>query len=80
MTETEWRRLVLQGLRAARRQYRRADTAGEVLERWLDRQIKRKTRTTSPQSEAILPLWERFRDQVNGLMKAISDFLGVARF
>ena len=74
MTESEQKRLALQAARGARRQYRKADTSGEVLERWLDRQIKRKTRIHRSQALAVLPLWEAFRDQVRGLERALADF------
>lgn len=78
MTETEWRRLTLQAARNLRRQYRRADSAGERLERWLDREISRKTRIKYDQALKSIPLWEDYRDQVKGIETALTDFLGIA--
>lgn len=75
MTESEFKRLVLQAARNARKAYRKADTAGEVLERWLDRQIERKTRIRASQAEAVIPRWEAFRDNVMALERALADFL-----
>ncbi len=78
MTEREFRRLVLAAARAARRQWRKSDTAGEKLERWLDREINRKTRIRAEQALAVIPLWEAFRDQVKGVERAIADFIATA--
>ena len=75
MTESEARRLVLQSARNARKAYRRADSAGEVLERWLDRMIDRKTRIRFSQAEAVIVKWEAYRDNVGSLEKALGDFL-----
>jgi hypothetical protein len=78
MTQLELKRFVLQAARAARRQYRRADTAGEKLERWLDREIKRKTRIQRDEALKMVPLWELYRDQVKGLERALADFINAA--
>lgn len=75
MTESELRRLVLQSVRNVRRAYRKADSAGEILERWLDRQIERKTRILTSQAVAVIPKWESYRDSVQALEKALGDFL-----
>jgi len=73
MTDSERRRVVLQGLRGARRVYRAADTSGEVLERWLDRMIIRKTRVTCSQLAPGLLKWEDYRNKVQSLEKALAD-------
>ncbi len=49
LTDAQARNLVVKALRSARVAYRKADTAGEVLERDFDRLIKRKTRISAPQ-------------------------------
>lgn len=78
MSESERKRLVLQSARLARRLYRTADTSGEVLERWLDRQIGRKTRITGSQAYQVIPRWEAYRDRVLAVEKGIADFLATA--
>lgn len=42
-TQGERRKQAIQAVRALRRHYRAADTAGELVERELDRLVKRKT-------------------------------------
>lgn len=69
--------LVKRVLRLTRKAYRSADSSGEVLERWLDRQINRKTRTTRTQADAVIPLWETYRDRVKTLEAALADLLNV---
>lgn len=49
LTDAQARALVVKALRQARAAYRKADTAGEVLERDFDRLIKRKTRINAQQ-------------------------------
>lgn len=78
MSESERRRLVVQAVRNARRVYRSADTAGEVLERWLDRMIERKTRILCPQMDPVIPKWEDYRNKVMALEKALADMIGTA--
>ncbi len=78
MTDAELKRLVNQGLRNARRIHRSADTAGEVLERWLDRMIERKTRVTCAQMDALVPRWEDYRNKVQMLEKALADVFSAA--
>lgn len=77
-TESELKRITLQAARNVRRVYRAADTSGEVLERWLDRQINRTTRITRTQAAAIIPRWEDYRDKVISLESAVADFLNIA--
>lgn len=78
MTEAARKRIVLASARNVRRMYRRADTAGEIVERWLDRQISRKTRIQPSQFAVILPKWEVYRDMVVGIERAVIDFLRTA--
>jgi polyhydroxyalkanoate synthesis regulator phasin len=78
MTDAELKRLVNQGLRNARRVYRASDTAGEQLERWLDRMIERKTRVTCAQMDSLIPRWEEYRNKVQSLEKALADVFSAA--
>jgi hypothetical protein len=41
----------------------------------LDRQINRKTTTTWEQGEAVVALWENYRDLVKALEHALADML-----
>lgn len=79
-TEAEIRRLIVQSARNARRVYRQADTAGESVERWLDRMIERKTRITSDQAMPLVNLWEDWRNKVRACELAFADFISMAGF
>lgn len=79
MTYVQLRNLVVRGLRAARKVYRSADTAGEVVERTLDRLISRKTLITPAQLEPLLSRWGTFKAKVQALEKALADALNVAK-
>ena len=80
MTFAQARQEVITGLRALRRIYRKADTAGEVFERNLDRLIEKRKKIVV--SRELLPLLERFRaysahvrDIEDGLIIAIDVLL-----
>jgi hypothetical protein len=75
MTESELRRLVLQSARNARRAYRRADSQGEIFERWVDRQILRKTRIRSESAQKGTEIYVEFRNRVMALDAAMSDLM-----
>lgn len=78
ISESERKARIIQSARAARRVYRTADTAGEKMERWLDRQIERKTVITANQAMAVIPLWEDYRSKVIACELALSDFLNIS--
>lgn len=75
MTESELRRLVLQSARNARRAYRRADTQGEIFERWLDRQIARKTKIRSDSAAKGQGIYNEYRLRVQAVDAAMTDLL-----
>jgi hypothetical protein len=62
LTDAQARNLVTKSLRQARAQYRRADTAGESLERELDRLIKRKTRINTMSLVTLADRYKVFAD------------------
>lgn len=72
-TEAARKRTVLQAARRARAAYRRADTAGEVLERWLDREIKRKTRIMPASVMRGLRLYQAWFLEVRKVETAFAD-------
>jgi len=78
MTYVQLRSLVVRGLRAARKVYRAADTAGEILERTLDRLILRKTLVTPAQLEPLLSRWGTYKARVQALEKALADAVNIA--
>ena len=53
-------------LRVARQAYRKADTAGEVVERNLDRLITKRKTIVTP--EQLLPLLRRYEDYARKVM------------
>jgi len=71
---------VNRALRQARRLYRLADTKGEVLERVLDRLIKRKTRVLGEEAEQVIKPWEAYSAAVSQVERGLVDVLGVARY
>lgn len=77
-TEAQRKRLVLQSARAARRQYRRADTAGELLERWLDRQIARKTRIMPAEIQRGVRLFQAYFANVRAVETVLTDVIYTA--
>lgn len=74
-TEAQRKRLVLQAARSARRQYRRADTAGEMLERWLDRQIARKTRIMPAEIQRGIRLFQGYFANVRAVETVLTDLV-----
>lgn len=79
MTYVQLRNLVVRGLRAARKVYRSADSAGEVVERTMDRLIGRKTLITPAQLEPLLSRWSAYRAKVAALEKALADAVNIAK-
>ena len=58
MTFAQARERAEKDLRVARQAYRKADSAGEILERNLDRLIGKRKRIVTP--EQLLPMLERY--------------------
>lgn len=74
-TEAQRKRVVLAAARVARRWYRRADSQGEVLERWLDRQISRKTRIMPAEVQKGVKLFQAYFQSVRNLEIVMSDLV-----
>ena len=74
MTESERKAVVVRAGRNVRRAYRQADSAGEILERTLDRLLSRKTRITPEQALKVDPLYKNYRDKVGSVERALTDF------
>jgi len=60
LSDAQARNLVTKALRQARAAFRKADTAAEVLERDLDRLIKRKTRISANQLVTVSDKYKKF--------------------
>lgn len=58
MTFAQARALAIKDLRTARASYRKADTAGELVERTLDRLIAKRKTIVTP--EQLLPLMQKY--------------------
>jgi len=70
--------MVLASARQVRRVYRKADTSGEVFERWIDRQIDRKTRITGKSVAVGLALFRDYFSKTRDLETAMADLAYVA--
>lgn len=73
LTDAKARNLVIKSLRQTRAYYRKADTAGESLERELDRLIKRKTRINA---NSLIGINKRYKEYMNAasiLQVSLSD-------
>ena len=69
---------VLRALRKARAVYRRADSAGEMLERELDRLILRKTLISPESLRGMVDRYRAFAQMVTALNPALADVLTIA--
>lgn len=73
MTFTQIQAKLLRSVRSVRRVYRRADTAGEKLERELDRLIKRKQLLQPDDLGTCIKYYDEFVKRVNDVDKALTD-------
>lgn len=78
LTDPQARTLVTKALRAARAQFRQADTQGEVLERDLDRLIKRKTRMNATQLVVVSQKYKKYLDLVVSMQRGLEDAYAIA--
>jgi len=78
LTDAQARNLVVKALRQARAAYRKADTAGEVLERDFDRLIKRKTRISANQLVVLANKYKKFLAQAGLSALPLADAYEVA--
>lgn len=67
------RRNVVAALRRVRQSYRKADSAGEKLERELDRLIDRKTIVSPASMENAVKAYEAYFTAVNGIDQPFTD-------
>jgi hypothetical protein len=78
LTDAQARNYVIRALRAARAAYRKADTAGEVEERDLDRLIKRLTRINGPQLVILAEKYNKYRDLADKVAQPLADAMEIA--
>jgi len=76
MTDAELKRLIVASARTARRYNRRLQTQAEILERWLDRAIARKTRIKESEATPVIKIWDTLKVYTRNLEVALADFLG----
>lgn len=71
-------RAVNVALRRLRQQYRRADSAGELLERELDRLISRKTIVSPESLTSAVRKFDAYKQSVRGIEGPFADVLQVS--
>jgi len=69
---------VLASLRRVRQLYRKADTAGEVLERELDRLLLRKTLITASSLQTLSQKYDAYMTLAAAVEKALTDAMTLA--
>lgn len=79
MTDSQLNVLTKKALRNARRYYRVMDSAGERLERRLDRLILRKTRPSGNEWDPMIAEFNTYKSSLGGLEKALADAISVSR-
>lgn len=78
LTDAQARNLAIRALRKARQSFRAADTQGELVERELDRLIKRKTRVNASSFKTIDNLYVEYQKKVNNMQLPLTDAFSVA--
>ena len=78
LTDAQARNYVIRALRQARAAYRKADTAGEVEERELDRLIKRLTRINATQLVGLAEKYNKYRGLADDIAQPLADAMEVA--
>jgi hypothetical protein len=79
MTDAELKRLIVASARTARRYNRRLQTQAEILERWLDRMIARKTRIRESEGLPVVAIWDTLKNYTKNLELTLADFLNATR-
>jgi hypothetical protein len=69
---------VLAALRRVRQSYRKSDSAGEILERELDRLLLRKTIITPASLQAVAQKYDQYMSLASGVEKPLADTLTLA--
>lgn len=80
MTDSAKRAIVVKGLRNARKAYRSMDTAGETLERRLDRLILRKTYPSGAEWDPLVREYNTYKGRLPQLEKALADAISASNF
>lgn len=78
LTYAQRRANVVASIRKARQQYRQSDTAGERVERELDRLIKRKTLISPEQLQKLTTLYSDYARKCSDIQGALTVALTVA--
>ena len=73
LSDAQARNLVIKSLRNARASYRAADTAGEKLERELNRLIKRKTRINANSLANLANYYTDYNQKVDRVQDLLTD-------
>jgi len=73
LTDAQARNLVIKALRKARAGFRASDTAGEKLERELDRLIKRKTRINAASLNTLADRYNDYLAKAEAVQGSLTD-------
>lgn len=80
MTESARKAIVKKALRNTRKAYRAMDTAGEKLERRLDRLIDRKTYPTGREWEPMIAELNAYKNLLPQLERAAADAISASAY
>lgn len=78
MSYTARKTAVIKGLRRVRQQFRTADSAGEILERELDRLIKRKTLISPESLQGVTKKYQDHAQKVGAIAQTLADAITIA--
>ncbi len=73
LTDAQARSVVIKSLRNSRAAFRKADTAGEKVEREMDRLIKRKTRMNASSLTTLNEHYKSYNSLVDNVQKFLTD-------
>jgi hypothetical protein len=78
MSYTARKNAVIKGLRRARQAFRISDSAGEILERELDRLIKRKTLISPESLQGVSKKYQDYAGKTANIAQALADAVTIA--
>jgi len=80
MNATEHRNLVKKAMRNSRKAYRVMDSAGERLERRLDRLIERKTAPAGNDWNPLIQDFNNYKKALQPLEKSLADMISISNY
>ncbi len=80
MKESEKKALVKKAMRNGRKQYKAMDSAGERLERRLDRMIERKTYPSGSEWDPLIADYNTYKQLLSAVEKSFADMITSSNF